>query len=362
MINLTADERFGPRRTSRPLHGFILVELLVVIAIIGILVALLLPAVQAAREAARRTQCTNNLKQLGVGLHSYHDANGSFPYFDVTLGGWGFLPKILPQIEQMGLYDLVDFNEVLSCRDQQVVHSANIATLHCPSEDGPIIYHDRGIPYPGSCGSGPSVPPNGQLEAAVTHYVGSFGDGHLACDNSGYTNASTSREKYGCGGCSINGSMTPSPECPEPTFGWGAGPNHRGIFNYLGYYNEERIRPVEIKDISDGTSHTILMGHTSGLATAYDNVWTAATGNSHGTGLPINFNIGPSFQQGSNYLGPGGNKDCAWRSRGFQSHHPSGSVFTRCNGSVEFIEENIDQRTYNAMGSRAGQVNLLYNP
>jgi len=345
---------------SRPLHGFTLVELLVVIAIIGVLVGLLLPAVQAAREAARRTQCTNNLKQLGLGLHSYHDANESFPYFEQAVTGWGILPKILPQIEEINLFDLINFDSPCSCLDQQVVHSANIATLHCPSDDAPIIHQDRGIPLSGRCDSGPSLPPLGEVEAAVTHYVGSFGDGHMACDNSGYTNASDSREKYGCGGCSINGSPTPTPECPEPTFGWGAGPNHRGIFNYIGYYAGRIIPPVAFKNITDGTSYTILMGHTSGLATAYDNVWTAATGNSHGTGIPINFNIGPSYQQGSNYLGPGGSKNCAWRSRGFQSHHPGGSIFTLCDGSVLFIEENIDQKTYNAMGSRAGAETLLY--
>src|SRR5688500_12419399 len=90
-----------------PRKGFTLVELLVVIAIIGILIALLLPAVQAAREAARRYQCTNNLKQIGLAMHNYHDINGKFPPSRIARGDyitWAVL--ILPYMEQQAMYEL----------------------------------------------------------------------------------------------------------------------------------------------------------------------------------------------------------------------------------------------------------------
>ena len=90
-------------------RGFTLVELLVVITIIGILIALLLPAVQAAREAARRAQCCNNMKQLGLALHMYHDARGMFPPSEDNTGsygeGWAWSMRILPFLEQASIYD-----------------------------------------------------------------------------------------------------------------------------------------------------------------------------------------------------------------------------------------------------------------
>ena len=345
-------------------RGFTLVELLVVIAIIAILIALLLPAVQAAREAARRAQCTNNLKQLGLALHNYHDSNRTFPLlggFDPT-HGWGFLPLLLPQFEQMALYDQANFKDSMSCASQQFLHSAKLAALHCPTDGWQILRHDRGIPNPNSCRSGGSIPANGSVTASVTHYVGSFGDGFVVCEDQGYSHASTSLQQYGCGGCNENGAGVPTANCPEPTLAWGAGDHHRGIFNYLGTNSKQNkyIPPVKVRDVHDGLSQTIIMGHTSGLATAYDNVWTAATGSVHATSLPINFNIRASQEQGDNFLGTG-NRDCAWRSRGFQSHHPGGTIFTMCDGSVHFISENIEQRALNAMGSRAGGELINYS-
>src|SRR3954470_16964481 len=90
-------------------RGFTLIELLVVIAIIGVLIALLLPAVQQAREAARRAQCSNNLKQLGLGLHNYHDAFKCFPPGSVVDKFWGWQSLLLPYMEQNQTYDGLNF-------------------------------------------------------------------------------------------------------------------------------------------------------------------------------------------------------------------------------------------------------------
>lgn len=126
--------------------GFTLVELLVVIAIIGILVGLLLPAVQAAREAARRMSCSNNLKQMGLALHNYHDAFRAFPSGglyarDVASVSWSAQARILPQLEQANLQNLIDWN--LPYRLQGHVARFRVPVYICPSE-----VNDRERPSP----------------------------------------------------------------------------------------------------------------------------------------------------------------------------------------------------------------------
>src|SRR5436190_23284214 len=127
-------------------RGFTLVELLVVIAIIGVLVALLLPAVQSAREAARRSQCTNNVKQVVLACHNFHDTYGTVPNivsYTPTGGGgttggfgagWGFLPFLLPYVEQKPLFDTIDFNSNVCCASLTQVHNAIIPAFTCPSD------------------------------------------------------------------------------------------------------------------------------------------------------------------------------------------------------------------------------------
>jgi len=153
--------------------GFTLVELLVVIAIIGILVALLLPAIQAAREAARRSQCTNNLKQIGVGLHLHHDQHRKLPpgdWTDPAGAPWKrpghqstWITHLLPYIEQGGLYDAIPENYTFGGTADCLARTERIVTFLCPSDIVPE-------PYAGVSGSS-------RFSYAKGHYVANSGLG-----------------------------------------------------------------------------------------------------------------------------------------------------------------------------------------
>ncbi|HEX6987796.1 MAG TPA: DUF1559 domain-containing protein [Planctomycetaceae bacterium] len=133
---------------TSPRRGFTLIELLVVIGIIAVLVALLLPAVQMAREAARRAQCKNNLKQIGLALHNYHDVYRGFPPLSIlplrsTYEPWSAHARLLPFIEQANLAALIDWNANKEFTDNPVAARTRVATYLCPSE-----INDRPRPTP----------------------------------------------------------------------------------------------------------------------------------------------------------------------------------------------------------------------
>jgi prepilin-type N-terminal cleavage/methylation domain-containing protein/prepilin-type processing-associated H-X9-DG protein len=126
---------------ARIRQGFTLIELLVVIAIMAVLIALLLPAVQSAREAARRVQCVNNLKQLGLAMHSYHDALSSLPFGDLTYSWADFScnAMLLPYVDQGNLYNSLNFAAQLlpanpGCPQNTTAQYATVAVMSCPSD------------------------------------------------------------------------------------------------------------------------------------------------------------------------------------------------------------------------------------
>ncbi len=128
---------FSSGHASQARRGFTLVELLVVIAIIGVLVALLLPAVQQAREAARRAQCVNNLKNIGLAMHNYHDTYRNFPYLGFT--GWNgdtisVFGRLLPFIEQTAMYETLNFNVRANDGNNRLYRTTPIDVYSCPSE------------------------------------------------------------------------------------------------------------------------------------------------------------------------------------------------------------------------------------
>ena len=138
----------APARRS----AFTLIELLVVIAVIGILIALLLPAVQAAREAARRMSCTNHLKQLALALHNYHDTHRCFPP-SIGTGDWSALARVLPYLEQGNLYQQMDFNrtyDAVTMSDGTPLASLRVDAYLCPSEKNDRVRKKNGadVHYP----------------------------------------------------------------------------------------------------------------------------------------------------------------------------------------------------------------------
>ena len=148
------ESRLRRAARSRQARGFTLIELLVVIAIIGILIALLLPAVQSAREAARRTQCKNNLKQIGLALHNYVDSHVFLPPSFCadgpagTGGGeWSIQARILPYMERANLYRAIEFKQSYSHAVNAGVAPMRVASYLCPSELNDVMRMKQGRPY-----------------------------------------------------------------------------------------------------------------------------------------------------------------------------------------------------------------------
>jgi len=297
-------------------RGFTLVELLVVIAIIGVLIALLLPAVQMAREAARRMQCTNHLKHIGLALHAYHDAHEVLPfacgYTISQTGTW--LSFILPHLEQQQVFDQIDFNVKMSDPKNLIPVTTPIVWIVCPSDSSSseaVMPCDSRVA---------SMNPNPSLKLWYPVCMGpTHDDGCVYCP--GHKTSSGGADTFCCQGWNL-GSYYPEN-------------NSTGMF---GRY------PVGIKfeDVTDGLSRTIAAGETLPDQCIYNGAY-ANNFPIAGTSIPIN-----TFET---CAAPGG---IYYEACGYKSRHPDGANFLMGDGSVHFLGEFIDYRLYNYLGTRAG--------
>lgn len=311
-------------------RGFTLVELLVVIAIIGILVALLLPAVQAAREAARRMSCGNNCKQLGIALHNYHDSHGVFPpesiwSYDPPSGrqprNYTWISLMLPYLEQQPLYNDINFKQPIW---NQVDGSGNrivglqLKILTCPSD--PAISRDNGV---------------GSHGMSFTNYAGAEG------------------------------------------YDWWNRRTHPlgGVFTLN--------TSTKMRDILDGTSNTIAIGEVSSFGFAGGGHQRSGNGNRRNSSTAAVFRpalvtipFSDSQTRGANYLAPDGSSVSNWqwwRARphaykatyihcfginnewpGASSHHPQGAQFVLADASVQFLSDSTDYPGEASIGYREG--------
>jgi prepilin-type N-terminal cleavage/methylation domain-containing protein/prepilin-type processing-associated H-X9-DG protein len=356
---------YGRRRYK----GFTLIELLVVIAIIAVLVALLLPAVQQAREAARRSQCKNNLHQLGLAQHNYHEVYNRFsqnvniiwsgPPWDISqryFGGYtSHLVLLLPQMDQSPLYNAINFS--IATPTQVVggkpVFQTVIPSLQCPSESRGAVFNTTGI------------------MRAMTSYAGCNGSTYQG--SPGLCNFQTLIPAAGpgytpTGGEDIFGRMSIGQYARTDT----------GDQNHISGVIARSTWSANMKDITDGASNTIMMGEVRGWCSDALGYW-GPQGNSNvnnvgvsgpmnvggwsdpeslwfSTTPPINFPTCPNENGTPAYTG-GFNQGCrdVWNwdtSMGFKSLHNGGAHFVLCDGSVRFISQNIDYYTYQKLGDR----------
>ncbi|MFM7319871.1 MAG: DUF1559 domain-containing protein [Isosphaeraceae bacterium] len=320
MINRKLSESQGAYK----IRAFTLIELLVVIAIIAVLISLLLPAVQSAREAARKAQCLNNMKQIGLGLHNYHEIHNTFPpgyvsFFRRDSGdegtaeddigpGWGWASQILPQLEQRTIHNAINFSLTMTYAANETAQLSRISSFLCPSD-----FTTNKVPVRDESNS------TTIYTVGTSNYIGVYGVGEIG-------------------------------EAPG-----------RGNGTFF------RNSRVGINQMTDGSSNTFVVGersHNLSYATWTGRAiggWLFTTASFEGGTNkfdpepeesfcmilgPIELSEHDGMMRTPNY--PAAHVEDYW------SRHPGGVNFLFGDGSVRFIKNTINEHIYAALATRNG--------
>jgi len=320
----------GFRRPTK--HGFTLVELLVVIAIIGVLVALLLPAVQAAREAARRMQCTNNLKQIGLADMNYHDTHGSFTPARLGPDGTGsketrHLRHKTDRSGASGLVLLLPYMENTPLYEQFDVHKNNSIwpSSQVPNEPGTS----------GDWNTAARVAAIGiRPEAYVCVSSGDLPQTEVSTYDSWDTKPATGNYAFNAGHRGINGGFAVD-ACMT---------KHHNTGPHLYW------KTVSIKNIEDGTSNTLSVGEVIDSHTRdSSNIWTYVLRYADCYRVTdVSLNTPPGVEAKAVGDNP------AVVNGAFASRHPGGAMFVYCDGHVDFLSESEDFEVYQNLSTIAG--------
>lgn len=326
-------------RSPKQRRGFTLIELLVVIAIIAILISLLLPAVQQAREAARRTTCKNHMKQLTLAFHTYHETHGLFPpgaiattatstAFDVwgdagsttepALHGTSWAVQILPFLDQAAIYN--DWNFNTNVIGNRTVAEVNLPVFYCPTRRSKVRKIDNGI----MLGENPrdGTPTNRFVKGGCDYGVCiGGGNGWADGDYIHLTHHTTA----------LIGTMG-------------------GSNAILGMFSVNS--DTQIRDVDDGVSNTIMIGelqklHGPGAPRTSQDSW--ATGG-----------VGTMFDTGISGGTSGGFNNNFYQSSG--SDHEGGAHFGFGDGAVRFLSENMSSQVFKDLGTAAGNEATNFEP